>query len=197
MNHSGNNNNVFDYQDTQGSVFSLFKHRNSVYKCNEFDFGKDIVVPTPSIIEEDSKENVYSKSNTDRITRGMIKTSRKNNYRVRSARTGIFRKGNSVLPGISKLIKRNETHSEHLHCINNDNGNINSNRTDELKSLLLCCNNNVTPPTPTSISNRVGNNKVNYSKTQYTAVTTQNSSYIASIKKQTHFSLRNINNYCK
>ena len=195
MNHIvNNNNNIFDYQDTQSSVFSLFKKRNSIYKCNEFDFGKDIVVPTPSIIEEDSKENC----NSNRISRGMIKTSKKNNYRVRSAKTGIFRKGNSVLPGISKLMKRNETHSEHLYCINNDNSNMNSNRTDELKSLLLHCNdNNLTPPTPTSMSNRVGNNKVNYNKTQYTAVTTQNSSYIASIKKQTHFSLRNINNYCK
>ena len=170
------------------SPYSTIKRKSTLYRCKDFDFAKDVVIP-PNI--ENSKENVHYdklKATGKKLTKRFMTTSmgfKKKGLHLPSITTTEFNKNqtNNIL-GIGGITTTPIT-------------TVNTQK-DTLNSLLFANNNLTTSFTETSTSQNNNNGNVmvtNNQQQQQRSI--KNNVLMSIVNKQMQYPLRNINNYRK
>lgn len=170
------------------SPYSTIKRKSTLYRCKDFDFAKDVVIP-PNI--ENSKENVHYdklKATGKKLTKRFMTTSmgfKKKGLHLPSITTTEFNKNqtNNIL-GIGGITTTPIT-------------TVNTQK-DTLNSLLFANNNLTTSFTETSTSQNNNNGNVMVTNNQQQQQRSMKNNVLMSIvNKQMQYPLRNINNYRK
>ena len=178
MSNNTNNTSTFNSRFNSSnclhmsSPFSTIKKKNTLYRCKDFDFAKDIVIP-PNV--EHSKENIrYDKVKA---------TAKKLTKRFMTTSMGFKKKG-LHLPSITTDLSKNQTNN--ILAVTTTPM---STQKDTLNSLLFA-NNNLTTSITTDTS-------TSHNNQQCTGNSLKNNVLMSIVNKQAQYPLRNINNYRK
>ena len=161
------------------SPYSTIKRKSTLYRCKEFDFAKDIVIP-PNI--ENSKENIHYdklKATGKKLTKRFMTTSMG------------FKKKGLHLPSITTT-ELNKNQTNNILGVTTTPITTNTQK-DTLNSLLFANNNLTTSFTETSTSH----NNAMVTNQQCAGNSMKNNVLMSIINKQMQYPLRNINNYRK
>jgi hypothetical protein len=171
------------------SPYSTIKRKSTLYRCKDFDFAKDVVIP-PNI--ENSKENVHYdklKATGKKLTKRFMTTSMG------------FKKKGLHLPSITTT-EFNKNQTNNILSIGGGTTTtpittVNTQK-DTLNSLLFANNNLTTSFTETSTSQNNNNNgNAMVTNNQQQRSMKNNNVLMSIVNKQMQYPLRNINNYRK
>ena len=170
------------------SPYSTIKRKSTLYRCKDFDFSKDVVIP-PNI--ENSKENVHYdklKATGKKLTKRFMTTSmgfKKKGLHLPSITTTEFNKNqtNNIL-GIGGIT----TTTTPITTVNTQKDTLNS---------LLFANNNLTTSFTEISTSQNNNGNVVVTNNQQQQRTMKNNVLMSIVNKQMQYPLRNINNYRK